>query len=101
MTASAGLTGSTRRWVVLASGVFPRAATASSVYGIALLVPALRRDEHLSLVGASLVVSASAVGLLLTLIAFGAAADRYGERVVIVIGVGLSAIFLGLAIVLP
>jgi MFS family permease len=39
--------------------------------------------------------------LLLTLIAFGAAADRYGERMVIVIGVGLSAVFLGLAVVVP
>jgi len=101
MAAPAELTTSSRRWVVLAVGVLTQASAASFVYGIALLVPALRRDEHLSLVGASLVVSAPAVGLLLTLIAFGAAADRYGERVVIVLGVGLSALFLGLAVVVP
>jgi MFS family permease len=89
------------RWVVLAIGVLTQAATASFVYGLALLVPVLRRDEHLSLVGASVIVTAPAIGLLLTLIAFGAAADRYGERVVIASGVGSSVLFLILAAVLP
>ncbi len=89
------------RWVVLAIGVLTQAATVSFVYGLALLVPVLRRDEHLSLVGASVIVTAPAIGLLLTLIAFGAAADRYGERVVIASGVGLSVVFLILAAVLP
>ena len=50
--------------------------------------------KHLSLVGASIVVTSPAVGLLLTLIAFGAAADRYGERIVIASGVGASTVFL-------
>jgi sugar phosphate permease len=100
MTGSPGSvspTTSSRRWVVLAIGTLTQAATASFVYGMALLVPVLRHDEHLSLVAASVVVSAPAVGLLLTLIAFGAAADRYGERMVIAIGVGFSALFLVIA----
>ena len=88
------LTASRRRWVVLAVGVSTQAATSSFTYGIALLLPALRRSEHLSLFGASVVVASPALGLLLTLIAFGAAADRYGERLVIAIGVGASAVFL-------
>jgi sugar phosphate permease len=90
---------SRRRWVVLAVGTLTQAATASFIYGIALLLPALRRDDHLSLVAASLVVSAPAFGLLLTLIAWGALADRFGERIVIASGVGLSTLFLGLAAV--
>lgn len=97
-TVSAGPTASRRRWVVLAVGVSTQAATGSFVYGVALLLPALRREEHLSLFGASVVVTAPAVGLLLTLIAFGAAADRYGERIVIATGVGSSAVFLAVAV---
>src|SRR5271154_4135547 len=88
---------SPRRWAILAIGTLTQAATVSFVYGSALLLPALRSDDHLSLVGASLVVSAPAVGLLLTLVAWGAVADRYGERHVIAAGVGLSAVFLVLA----
>jgi sugar phosphate permease len=59
-----------------------------------MVVPALRADDHLSLLGASLVVSAPMAGLLLTLIAWGAAADRRGERVVIATGVGAAAVLL-------
>ena len=97
MTSPIALTASPRRWAVLAVGVATQSATASFVYGMALLVPALRREDHLSLVGASLVVTAPAVGLLLTLIAFGAAADRYGERIVIATGVSICAVFLAVA----
>jgi sugar phosphate permease len=80
--------------VVLAVGTAAQAATCSFIYGVPLLVPALRADEHLSLFGASLVVSAPIVGVLLTLIAWGALADRYGERVVIWSGVAASAMLL-------
>jgi sugar phosphate permease len=47
------------------------------------------------------VVSAPIVGLLLTLIAWGAAADRYGERIVIVSGVGAAAGLLVVAALVP
>ncbi|MGH8959747.1 MAG: MFS transporter [Jatrophihabitantaceae bacterium] len=90
-----------RRWAILAVGTLSQAATCSFLYGIPMLVPALRRDESLSLFGASLLVSAPMAGLLLTLIAWGAAADRRGERVVIVTGVGIAAGALVLAAVLP
>jgi sugar phosphate permease len=63
------------------------------------LVPALRADEHLSLLGASVVVAAPTAGLLLTLIVWGAAADRFGERVVIASGLGLATAFLALTTV--
>ncbi len=82
---------------MLGVGVLTQSATGSFVYGVALLLPALRQEEHLSLFAASVVVTAPAVGLMLTLIAFGAAADRYGERIVISLGVGSSAVFLALA----
>jgi sugar phosphate permease len=83
------------RWTILAVGTLSQAATCSFLYGVPMLVPALRSDLHLSLLGASLLVSAPVAGLLLTLIAWGALADRCGERVVIATGVGVAALLLG------
>ncbi len=83
-----------RRWTILAVGTFAQAATCSFLYGMPMLVPALREREGLTLFQASLLVSAPIVGLLLTLIAWGALADRHGERLVIVSGVGAAALLL-------
>jgi sugar phosphate permease len=83
-----------RRWTILAVGTFAQTATCSFLYGIPMLVPALRQHDGVSLFGASLLVSAPIGGLLLTLIAWGALADRYGERVVIVSGVGVTGVLL-------
>ncbi len=85
-----------RRWTILAVGTFAQAAPCTFIYGIPMLVPALQRDG-LSLFQTGLLVSAPMAGILLTLIAWGAAADRYGERIVIVTGVGLAAVVLGVA----
>jgi sugar phosphate permease len=83
-----------RRWTILAVGTLAQASTCSFLYGIPMLVPALRADDHLSLLGASLIVSAPMAGLLLTLVAWGVVADRRGERVVIASGVGAAAVLL-------
>ncbi len=83
--------------MILAVGTLSQAATSSFTYGVPLLVPALRHDLHLSLVQAGVVVSAPIAGVLLTLILWGAAADRYGERVVIASGVGAATVALLLA----
>ncbi len=85
-----------RRWTILVVGTFAQAATCCFLYGIPMLLPALRADG-LSLLSGSLLVSAPIAGLLLTLILWGAAADRYGERVVIVSGVGAAAALLVVA----
>lgn len=85
-----------RRWAILAVGTFAQAATSSFQYGIPMLLPVLRDRDGLSLVQASLLVSAPIVGLLLTLIAWGAAADRFGERVVMVTGVAAAGVLLAL-----
>lgn len=83
-----------RRWIILALGTFAQAATSSFLYGVPMLVPALRSHDGLSLFQTSLLVSAPIVGLLLTLVAWGALADRYGERIVIATGVGASGLLL-------
>jgi sugar phosphate permease len=82
------------RWTVLAVGTAAQAATCSFLYGVPMLIPALTRQDHLSLLAAGVLASAPIAGLLVTLILWGAAADRHGERGVITIGVGLSGVLL-------
>lgn len=88
-----------RRWLILALGLAAQASASAFIYGLPFLVPAMRAEEHLSLAQAGIVVSAPTVGLLLTLIAWGAAADRYGERIVITIGMAGCGAFAVLAAV--
>ena len=85
------------RWLILTLGIAAQAATCTFIYGLPMLVPALRAEEHLSLLAASIVISAPIVGVLLTLVAWGAAADHYGERVVIATGLALASGLLFLA----
>ncbi|MGQ0840619.1 MFS transporter [Actinokineospora sp.] len=75
-----------RRWLILAVAVAAQSATTSLVYGLSFLMPFLRAEENLSLAQAGAIVVAPVLGVLLMLIAWGAAADRFGERVVMTIG---------------
>lgn len=86
-----------RRWTILAVSTLTHASTCSFLYGMPMLLPALRADAHLGLFAASVLVVAPMAGLLLTLIAWGAVADRTGERRVIASGVGAAAVLLGAA----
>jgi len=70
------------RWLILGLGLAAQTASCAFLYGIPFLVPRMRADEGLSLAGAGTVVAAPSIGLLFTLIAWGAAADRYGERLI-------------------
>jgi len=82
-----------RRWFILLTGLLAMTAGCTFQYGIAYLIPALRQ-EGFSLELASVLVACPTAGLLLTLIAWGAAADRWGERVVLSAGLGLSGLVL-------
>ena len=64
------------------------------VYGLPMLVPAIRHTYGISLARAGIVVAAPGLGVLLTLFAWGYAADRWGERVVITTGLAGAAVFL-------
>ena len=95
-----------RRWLILALGLLAQASTCVFLYGLPMLVPDLRppgvvSTHGLSLAGAGVLVAAPSVGLLLTLIAWGAAADRFGERWVIALGLGLATVALGFAVTAP
>ncbi|NIH85534.1 MFS transporter [Amycolatopsis granulosa] len=86
-------TRSRRRWGILALGLAAQTASCSFLFGIPFLVPAMR-TAGLTLAQAGTIVAAPSIGLLFTLIAWGAAADRYGERVVMALGLGASSVLL-------
>jgi MFS family permease len=82
-----------RRWVVLFAGLFAMTAGCTFQYGLAYLIPAFRA-EGLSLEQAGILVACPTAGLLLTLVAWGAAADRWGERLVLGVGLALAGVIL-------
>jgi MFS family permease len=88
--------GSRRRWLILFVGLLAMTAGCTFQYGLAYLIPALRH-EGFSLELASVLVACPTAGLLLTLIGWGAAADRWGERIVLATGLGLAGVILQIA----
>src|ERR1700757_4895746 len=87
---------SRRRWLILFVGLLAMTAGCTFQYGLAYLIPALRH-EGFSLELASILVACPTAGLLLTLIGWGAAADRWGERIVLAAGLGLAGVILLIA----
>jgi MFS family permease len=80
------------RWVVLAVGTFAQASTAAFFLGLAAVTPALRAHYGLGVAGVGALVGVTSVGLVVTLVAWGSATDRFGERGVMAVGlVGASA----------
>jgi sugar phosphate permease len=74
---------------VLAAGTFAQTTYSAIWFGIAVMAPALRARDHLSLAQTGLLLSSSLVGSLLSLYLWGLATDRFGERVVLVSGLTL------------
>ncbi|MGY1823887.1 MFS transporter [Geodermatophilus sp. SYSU D00079] len=81
------------RWRHLGVGLAGLVAACAAQNGLPFLTVALRA-EGLGLAAIGLLVSAPAAGLVLSLLAWGAAADRYGERVVLTAGLAVAAIAL-------
>ena len=82
-----------QRWVVLAAGTVAVTAGSTFQYGLAYLIPALRA-AGLSLAQAGVIVACPTAGLMLTLVAWGAAADRWGERRILATGLGIAGLVL-------
>ena len=82
-----------RRWLILVIGLLAMTAGCTYQYGLGYLIPALRQ-QGFSLEVASALVACPTAGLLLTLIGWGAAADRWGERLVLATGLGVAGIVL-------
>ncbi|WP_345069031.1 MFS transporter [Leifsonia kafniensis] len=80
-----------RAWSMLGLGVAAQTAGTVFVSAPAFLIPLLHTERGLSLAEAGLLAAAPTLGMVLTLIAWGALADRIGERWVIAGGLALTA----------
>jgi MFS family permease len=79
-------------WRMLALGVFAQTATSMLVSTPAFLIPELHTHRGLSLATAGLLASTTTIGMVVALVAWGAIADRIGERWVISGGLALESI---------
>jgi sugar phosphate permease len=72
------------------------AQTAAAIFGIGLpvIAPALQNEYGLSIGEIGLLLAAPWIGGTLTLLPWGIAADRFGERAVLALGLGGSALVL-------
>ncbi|MGR6915764.1 MFS transporter [[Actinomadura] parvosata] len=80
-----------RRWWMLALGVNAHAGVTLGLFGLPLVMPEILRHFNVLLPVGGLIANAPALGILCALVAWGALADRYGERLVLGAGVGLAA----------
>jgi sugar phosphate permease len=84
--------GTARRWTMLGASTLAQAAAAVMMHGPAFLIPVLHDREGLSLARAGLVAAAPTLGVMLTLVAWGAVTDRRGERFVLLTGLGATVV---------
>ena len=84
--------GTVRRWGMLGASTLAQASAAIMMHGPAFLIPALH-EGGLSLAEAGLVAAAPTLGVMLALVAWGAVADRYGERRTLLCGLTLTTAF--------
>ena len=82
----------TRAWTALTLGVAAQTAGTVFVTTPAFLIPLLHTERGLTLAQAGLLASAPTLGMVLTLIAWGALADRVGEKWVIAGGLALTSL---------
>jgi len=80
----------TRKWEILALGTLAQTAGTVFVSAPAFLIPVLQSERGFSLAQAGFLASAPLWGLVLSLVAWGALADRLGERLVIASGLAIT-----------
>lgn len=83
---------------MLGAGTLAQGAAAVLIHGPAFLIPALVQREGLTLAQAGVVAASPTVGVMLALVAWGALADRRGERLVLLAGVGAATALGALAL---
>jgi MFS family permease len=81
-----------RPWIMLALGLLAQTATSMLVSTPAFLIPVLHNDRGVPLATAGLLASTTTVGMVVALVAWGALADRLGERWVLAGGLALAAL---------
>ncbi len=86
---------------MLAAGTGAQAAFSSISFAIAVLAPALRDHYDLSLTQIGVVLAAEWIGLTVAMLPWGFAADRYGERATLAVGLVVCSGFLAAAAFAP
>ncbi|WP_349897113.1 MFS transporter [Parafrigoribacterium soli] len=81
-----------RPWLMLGIGVAAQASGTFVVTTPALLIPLLHTELGLGLAQAGLLAALPTFGMVLTLVAWGAVTDRFGERWVLSGGLALTAL---------
>src|SRR6185503_10930001 len=79
------------RWVVLAVGMIAQGSFAALLLGLAAIAEEIRDELGLSLAAVGAILAAPTFGSIATVLAWGALADRIGERAVISAGLGVAA----------
>jgi len=80
-----------RPWLMLLLSVFAQASATVLVSTPAFLIPLLHTERGLSLAAAGALAATPTLGMVVTLIGWGALTDRYGERRVIASGLALAS----------
>ena len=86
---------------MLAAGTAAQASFSTVSFAVAVLAPALRERYDLSLTEIGIVLSAEWIGLTLSLLPWGFAVDRWGERWTLAGGLAVCSGFLGGAAFAP
>ncbi|TPG37372.1 MFS transporter [Mycolicibacterium hodleri] len=89
MTAST--IGTARRWSILVIALTSTLCANVFINGVAFLIPTLHTERGLDLAEAGLISALPSFGMVVTLIAWGYLVDRFGERLVLTVGSGLTA----------
>ncbi len=83
--------GTARRWSMLAIALSSTMFANVFINGAAFLIPTLHERRGLDLADAGLLSAMPSIGMVFTLIAWGYAVDRLGERLVLALGSALTA----------
>lgn len=83
--------GPIRRWSMLVIALMSTLFATAFINGVAFLIPTLHTERGLDLAVAGLMSSLPSFGMVTSLIAWGYAVDRLGERVVLTVGSALTA----------
>ncbi|WP_420799446.1 MFS transporter [Mycobacterium celatum] len=89
-TETVGEISTARRWSMLTVSLAATLSANVFINGVAFLIPALAR-RGTGLAEAALLASAPSFGMMLTLIPWGYLLDRFGERIVLTTGLGVTA----------
>ncbi|OBI47318.1 MFS transporter [Mycobacterium kyorinense] len=81
----------TRRWSLLAISLVATLSATVFVNGIAFLIPALDAERGINLAQAALLSAMPSFGMVVTLIGWGYLLDLIGERIVLGVGLALTA----------